>query len=439
VTQASRKSMARRIIGALGQLPSIFFHLMKGKAESLVFAAKMAESANTLILSPDTIRRIELSLKQQLKSPAHLAAELSMRDKELLTQIRNKTHKDNRNNVTRTQAYWELYKTHPELHWALLAHMVSRNGGWSMTDLKGDLLPRLLTGVQLEQLFGFLERANGLIFQDAYPQLLLYQESKRRNQSLMHLLPHLQISAFMQPVWQQFWEQRDSTLLTICLIVNEQNYIERRIIQNPKYRHSVLDTFIFKTQSMLQLNQVMFPYGSNIGSNVASNNDSKNLFSLQSKAPISRLAGLILEDFGDLSERIEFGKKLYAILFGLPAVHEGVITFARTTTHTGSRSDYWPQLFAPIKKAPPEAAFKERLNGCQLMKDAAPFYSPTLAQAWKDRELEAVESGDWFVNLKAIQHIRPIPVPFLFDMSGEACFGLNKIELAVVAGQVMKG
>jgi hypothetical protein len=120
-------------------------------------------------------------------------------------------------------------------------------------------------------------------------------------------------------------------------------------------------------------------------------------------------------------------------------VHEGVITFARTTTHTGSRADYWPQLFAPIKKAPPEAAFKERLNGCQLMKDAAPFYSPTLAQAWKDRELEAVESGDWFVNLKAMQHIRSIPVPFLFDMSGEACFGLNKIELAVIAGQVMKG
>lgn len=32
-----------------------------------------------------------------------------------------------------------------EIHWALLGHMVSRNGGWNMTDLKGDLYTRILS------------------------------------------------------------------------------------------------------------------------------------------------------------------------------------------------------------------------------------------------------------------------------------------------------
>ncbi|QNG58329.1 DUF2515 family protein [Bacillus sp. PAMC26568] len=38
-----------------------------------------------------------------------------------------------------------FYKKHPEIHWAFLAHMVSRNGGYSMTDLKNGMVKHFLS------------------------------------------------------------------------------------------------------------------------------------------------------------------------------------------------------------------------------------------------------------------------------------------------------
>ncbi|WP_440177084.1 DUF2515 family protein, partial [Bacillus subtilis] len=47
----------------------------------------------------------------------------------ILEEIKTLTQENNRSNITRTAAYLECYEQYPELHWALLAHMVSRNGG----------------------------------------------------------------------------------------------------------------------------------------------------------------------------------------------------------------------------------------------------------------------------------------------------------------------
>ena len=69
---------------------------------------------------------------------------LSREDQQLLQRIRLKTKQLNVNNVTRTKAYLDFYIFHPEIHWAFLGHMVSRNGGWNMTDLKGEFLSRLM-------------------------------------------------------------------------------------------------------------------------------------------------------------------------------------------------------------------------------------------------------------------------------------------------------
>lgn len=63
---------------------------------------------------------------------------LTIEDEKRLNKIKRTTHSLNKNNVTRTKAYIDFYKRHPEIHWAFLGHMVSRNGGWNMTDLKGD-------------------------------------------------------------------------------------------------------------------------------------------------------------------------------------------------------------------------------------------------------------------------------------------------------------
>ncbi|MBP1992029.1 DUF2515 family protein [Paenibacillus eucommiae] len=462
------------LAGKTIKLPVTLFNMLFDKVSSLMYAVKQADHAELMTLSPEAVKRLRYSLNQSYKqlkaTAAHTPAKsalsglssssdssnssslpalskLSTSDQLILSRIRQQTELHNRNNLTRTAAYWAIYQSHPEVHWALLAHMVSRNGGWCMTDLKGDLLPHLLNTAKADCLFAFLERANALIFQDAYPQLLLYIESRRAGRDRFDLLPHLQISAFMTPVWQEFWQYGESPLLTTALIINEQNYIEQRIVRNEHYKRLVLDTVTFRAQSLMQLNQIVFPYGhipagqqeaTSPAGEGASADERLTSPAIEYTAPRCRLAGLILEDFHDVNERIEFGKKLYALLFGLPIVREGVAAYAASVRHSGSRADYWPGLFTPIRKAPPQTKFTERLDGNNLKKGAAPLYSPPLNDAWPDAPLDAVEPGDWFLLTKprhAIAHLGSIQAPFLFDMTSEACLGLSKIELAIIAGQ----
>lgn len=48
-----------------------------------------------------------------------------------------------------------------------------------MTDLEGEYYSNLLSQTVKRRLFHLYEKANWLIFLDAFPQLLLYEESKR--------------------------------------------------------------------------------------------------------------------------------------------------------------------------------------------------------------------------------------------------------------------
>ena len=144
------------------------------------------------------------------KDPFRKKTLLRLKMKNCLNKIKQTTHLLNKNNVTRTKAYLDFYKRHPEIHWAFLGHMVSRNGGWNMTDLKGGFLSRLLTKKEANAFFNFLERGNWLIFQDAYPQFLVYEESKRSGKNLFYLLPHLHVSTFMETIWNHFWNEAGS-------------------------------------------------------------------------------------------------------------------------------------------------------------------------------------------------------------------------------------
>ncbi|WP_282940747.1 DUF2515 domain-containing protein [Paenibacillus sp. RC67] len=408
------------LLSKLADVPHEIVQWTKEKTSTLLYESAQLDHIEGIRLPQETVEELRSRL-----SIAHSTATVPLTSPQantaLLDRIRSTTTFHNRNNVTRTQAYLNMYRQHPELHWSLLAHMVSRNGGWNMTDLKGELLPHLLNTSQQEHLFAFLERANALIFQDAYPQLLLYEASLHAGKPLFHYLHHFNVSALMQPVWEQFWERRNSALLTMALIVNEQNYIEQRVVQHPIFRKTVLDTFFFGAQSLLQLNQVVLPY-MDIGK--------------------LRMAGLILENFSRLEERIEVGKKLYAILFGIPVVTEGALQFASTIHHTGSRADYWPHLFAPIRQGPPvpRGQLKEWLDGCSLRPGASPLYSPRLRDVWRDRPLAAAEAGDWYQPSKreeSLAYLTSVEPPFSFEMTHEYCFGLNKIELAVLAGDLL--
>lgn len=175
-----------------------------------------------------TRRKLKKELVTLLKkNKQNTINELNLDEQQILEKINQQTTACNLNNVTRTNAYLAFYLKYPQVHWALLAHFVSRNAGWNMTDLKGDLLSKILSETEQNAFFQFMERANWLIFQDAYPQLLLYEESVRQSKPLFHLLSHLGVSSFMQAVWSIFWQQKQSHILTHALIINEQNYIEK--------------------------------------------------------------------------------------------------------------------------------------------------------------------------------------------------------------------
>ncbi|MCQ6560335.1 DUF2515 family protein [Paenibacillus mendelii] len=353
-----------------------------------------------------------------IQPPDQGAAERSDMERDLIERIKRDTAAANRNNVTRTEAYREMYFRRPELHWALLAHLVSRNGGYNMTDLRGELLPRLLEEQQASSTFQMLERINSLIFADAYPQLLLYEAGRKTGRELTHLLSSFQISRFMVPVWSHFWQRQDSAVLTTALIVNEQHYIEGRIVQDSYYRDRVLETLAFMMQAPLQTNAVFMPYGA-------------------PQAGEMRLAGLILEHFDDLVERIEFGKRLYAVLFGVDAVREGVLAFVRCVQHSGSRSDYAPHLFTVAKPVHSSKRYKQKLDGCRIMRGRTPIYSPTLVDAWPDQPVEASRSNqDWFTTSAAVErYFQRLPLPEEFEVTEAYCRSLNELELAVQAAE----
>ncbi|MFC5652099.1 DUF2515 family protein [Paenibacillus solisilvae] len=401
------------------RIPPQLFQLAASKRRSRQASHRLSLTANLLTLRKEFVEELVTEWSAQSNTAADApSSRKEEAERALIYRIQIETEQANRNNVTRTEAYRAVYFRCPELHWALLAHVVSRNGGWNMTDLKGELLPRLLTEEERSRIFELLERINALIFYDAYPQLLLYEAGKRAGLDLSDLLPVFGVSRFMKPVWTHFWQRGDSALLTTALIVNEQNVIEGRIVQDEYYRKQVLDKLVFQLQAPLQTNAVIMPYGS------------QNTGELQ-------LAGLILENFSELHERIEFGKSLYAILFGVPQVRIGVHAFVRAVHHSGSRADYAPHLYTKHAAVSNEwAPYVQKLTGSRLNKGAAPLYSPELGEAWGDIPVKPVQPGDWFSNVKQVRaFLQTLPLPAVFEITEEHCLNINKIELAVLAAQ----
>jgi hypothetical protein len=318
--------------------------------------------------------------------------------------------------VTRTQAYLNFYLRHPEIHWALLGHLVSRNGGWNMTDLKGELISNLLSEREQQAFFLFLERGNWLIFQDVYPQFLLYQECLRRNKNLFYLLPFFNVSIFMEAIWNHFWKSGDCYLLAIALVINEQSYLEERVIKNPMFKEEVLDTIQFKLQDILSLNHILIPYYVN------KNQLQKVVF-----------IGQTLHHFSSLHERILLGKRLYSLLFHNEERLNKIVSWAKMQPHTGSRKDYWPNIFHDIRETVPGFPYKRRINNCQLRRGASRIYSPKLMYSWKDIEHKKVEIGDWFNDFKIIEYLHKQNDEVDGEVIREYCQTLEKIELIILA------
>lgn len=242
-------------------------------------------------------------------------------EKKLLEIIALKTFSCNKDNISRTNAYYRFYSLHPDVRWSLLAHMVSRNAGWNMCDLEGQWVPRILGQEKRQQLFLTYERANWLIFQDAYPQLLLYHYSTKFGKPMFHLLKYFHVSLFMECEWNYYWKVRDCDRLTTSLIINEQNVIQLPVMEHPFYARKVFKTALFFLQDLLHFSYVLFP---TVGGD---------------------LYGASVNGFWSVTKRIDLGKRLANILFH-NELHPGFILFVKNTPHTGSRYDY-EQFFTP--------------------------------------------------------------------------------------------
>ncbi|TYR81200.1 DUF2515 domain-containing protein [Priestia megaterium] len=329
-------------------------------------------NANTNPLMTD--KQIQTLKNQAFKQlhPSKSTLLLTEEDLALIKRINAVVTFHNRNNLTRTQAYFDFYNKHPEIHWAFLAHLVSRNSGYYMTDLQTDFIKRMLSPVKHHAFFLFLERSNAAIFQDAYAQLLLYEASKIQKKNLFYLLSRFCVSSFMEPIWHDFLTNHNKHLLSIALIINEQHHIEQKIIQHPHIKLDVIDTWQFYLQNVLGMTQILFPY-----------------YEHQTIA----LTGLKISYFKSVKNRIEAGKFLYSLLFFNDCLRTKIWRFTYTNKHTGSRSDYDPKSFSA--------------NPANTQKT----YSPTLSMCWGDRTHVFLNKGDWLQDFSSFHFLKALPVP----------------------------
>ncbi|MBP2002064.1 hypothetical protein J2Z69_003121 [Paenibacillus shirakamiensis] len=437
-TKLSDRGLLSVVKEFLFSVPAIVGETIKGKAAAYSSSSQLREervnldwneasALNVYSEIEDLLRRSGQGRKEEQMVQTGECSFLNPEEELIAKEIAARTQSSNISNLSRTKAYWECYQIYPELHWAFLAHMVSRNGGWNMSDLRGGQMYPLLDEASKEAVYRFLERSNALIFQDAYPQLLLYIKSRELGRSLFHLLPYFHVSRFMQPFWDKFWLERGSALLTVGLIINEQNYIERRVVQQPYFQQRVTDKASFHIHNLAGLNQVILP--------MLDQQDVRMPCALEEQ-PL-RLAGRILSDFTSLTTRISFGKSLYALLFGLPALRKGTEAFASRIPHTGSRADYWPSLFTTRKEEALTASLEE---STLLGKDKLPLgqrlYAPVLLEAWGDTPYEPINREDWMQDHRALDGLSKPESPYLCDISYEHRLGILKTAIAHDAANI---
>ena len=240
---------------------------------------------------------------------------LEQQERNIIYYINKKTERFNVDNISRTKAYQTFYQFFPEIKWAFLASIVSRNAGWNMTDLQTPIFINLLSDRIRKQLFSTYERANWLIFSDAYPQLLIYQLSVKERRPLFQLLDYFSVSVFMKKEWLKFWYHNNQDRLLTALIINERNIIQSPVTNHPFYKKHVFLNWPYLIQNLIHFNAVILP--GNNGYCYAIN----------------------VDDFTDTSSRISLGKKLAKALFH-PDIYSNIYKFAIKTEHTGSRKDY---------------------------------------------------------------------------------------------------
>lgn len=278
-----------------------------------------------------------------------------MRDDPTLQRWLAELDDRNRDNVARTDSYLELYAwtraRGRELPWVLMAHLVSRNAGYLMTDLA-----RALDGAAgadpavaaaTRTLFLLLERANWLIFHDAWH----------------HVLHHLlgwtdrlaapRTPAFMCAAWRRYEEDAAggespelARRLVLALVHNEQHLIEHRAVHHPALAPGA---------RLLEL--------------VERAGREKPLHLPVADAPPITVGG-----FAQVGRRIEAGRRIFDEVVADAGRREALLAWALAHPHTGSREVHGGRPGPTLRQAWPVDAVRRAWDGVHAPPEPDPAY-----------------------------------------------------------------
>lgn len=247
-------------------------------------------------------------------------------------QMLGELEERNADNVSRTESYLELYaltrEMGRELPWVLMAHLVSRNSGYLMSDL-AIAIERGTTPFSREaltEMFLFLERPNFLIFHDAWWHVAHHLLDQPMHEG--------RVPRFVREAWRRYQAAKKSEeverALVFDLVTNEQNLIERRTVHAPRFE---------KARALVRFFDAM---------------KSEQPIVL----PVTR-AQIIVGGFLELEKRIATGRRIFDEVLADRATRDAIFDWATAHPHTGSRAIYGAKPTPPIREAWPRERVRE--------------------------------------------------------------------------------
>jgi hypothetical protein len=250
----------------------------------------------------------------------------------------------NRDNITRTASYLELYAYARDLPWVLMAHLVSRNTGYLFGDLATRIEQRRKKGDDasadaMETLALLLERGNRVIFDDAWRHVIGHL---RRRQGLP-AIAGTETTQFMTAAWARYERDGGERQLVLDLVHNEQNVIERRVVHNERFAPGL---------RFLQLIEMSGREGPLHFPNV--------------------LTEIRVGGFAELNLRIEAGRRIFDEVVG--PHRDALFAWAMEHEHTGSRAAYGGPETPRVRDAWPPSRFVARDAAIHAPLEADPLF-----------------------------------------------------------------
>ncbi len=263
----------------------------------------------------------------------------------------------NLDNVARTGSYLTLYahtrERGAELPWLFMAHLVSRNAGYLMTDLARTLArpahePALTAAI--ENLMALLERANFLIFHDAWFHVLHHVLGRSA------ALPAGRTPAFVRAAWPRYETAAAAGVtpaleraLVMDLVHNEQHFIERRVVHDPRFAPGL--RAIEMIEQLGREQPMHFP-----------------------DVPGAAPSDIRVGRFADLERRIATGARIFDEVLADRGRRDALFAWALAHPHTGSRVVHGGKPGPTLREAWPVARVLALLPGLHAPPEPDPTY-----------------------------------------------------------------